>query len=275
MLLCCGSQALTANVPQYAGCSLQSCGSVACVPGASLLASPNSRGRHNLNFLAADLMWRSSFESFPSSLLTNLYFYNLIIRLLSPVMQPSLRPLQRLLLGSALRLSSPASAQRARFSTAALSQHSQPRPSLRFLRPAPFSQFLVRYNSELTAPASTNPNATAPNRAARPDTPAYQLTFTCKPCKHRSAHRISKLGYHRGTVLIQCPSCKNRHVVSDHLKIFMDEASTLEDILQKQGTMIKKGKLGLRQGKVVGNEGEEDIEFWDDGSETTHKGAEG
>ena len=54
----------------------------------------------------------------------------------------------------------------------------------------------------------------------------------------------------------------------------MDEASTLEDILQKQGTMIKKGKLGMRQGKVIGNEGEEDIEFWDDGSKTTHKGAE-
>ena len=57
------------------------------------------------------------------------------------------------------------------------------------------------------------------------------------------------------------------------MKIFMDEASTLEDILQKQGTMIKKGKLGIRQGKVVGNEGEEDVEFWEDGTETTHKGA--
>ena len=53
----------------------------------------------------------------------------------------------------------------------------------------------------------------------------------------------------------------------------MDEASTLEDILQRQGTTIKKGKLGIRQGKVVGNEGEEDIEFWDDGSESTHEGA--
>ena len=54
----------------------------------------------------------------------------------------------------------------------------------------------------------------------------------------------------------------------------MDEASTLEDILQRQGVMIKKGKLGIRQGKVIGNEGEEDIEFWEDGTETVNKGAD-
>ena len=57
------------------------------------------------------------------------------------------------------------------------------------------------------------------------------------------------------------------------MKIFMDEASTLEDILQRQGAMIKKGRLGIRQGKVIGNEGEEDIEFWEDGTETVNKGA--
>jgi hypothetical protein len=57
------------------------------------------------------------------------------------------------------------------------------------------------------------------------------------------------------------------------LKIFMDEASSLEDILQRHGTKIKTGKLGIRQGKVIGIEGEEDIEFWDDGTETIHKGA--
>jgi hypothetical protein len=53
----------------------------------------------------------------------------------------------------------------------------------------------------------------------------------------------------------------------------MDEASTLEDILMRQGALVKKGKLGIRQGKAIGNEGEEDIEFWEDGSETPHKDA--
>ena len=49
--------------------------------------------------------------------------------------------------------------------------------------------------------------------------PAYELTFTCKPCKHRSTHTVSKQGYHKGTVLITCPECSNRHVISDHLKV--------------------------------------------------------
>lgn len=49
--------------------------------------------------------------------------------------------------------------------------------------------------------------------------PVYQLTFTCKPCKHRSTHTVSKQGYHKGTVLITCPECSNRHVMSDHLKV--------------------------------------------------------
>lgn len=49
--------------------------------------------------------------------------------------------------------------------------------------------------------------------------PAYELTFTCTPCTTRSTHRVSKQGYHHGSVLITCPECKNRHVISDHLKV--------------------------------------------------------
>ena len=49
--------------------------------------------------------------------------------------------------------------------------------------------------------------------------PGYHLVFTCKPCRVRSEHQISKQGYHNGTVLITCPGCKNRHVISDHLKV--------------------------------------------------------
>jgi mitochondrial protein import protein ZIM17 len=110
--------------------------------------------------------------------------------------------------------------------------------------------------------------------------PAYQLTFTCKPCKTRSAHRVTKQGYHHGTTLITCPGCKSRHLISDHLKIFSDHRITLEDILEKQledgrplADLLKKGKLGIRQGSIVGIEGEEDLEFWEDGTETSHEKA--
>ena len=57
----------------------------------------------------------------------------------------------------------------------------------------------------------------------------------------------------------------------------MDQKSTLEDILRRTAAdgqdlakLLKKGTLGIRQGQLVGNEGEEDLEFWEDGTETTH-----
>lgn len=92
---------------------------------------------------------------------------------------------------------------------------------------------------------------------------------------------VTKHGYHKGTVLIKCPGCENRHVISDHLNIFMDEKSTLEDILKRTaGTgqdlskLLKKGKLGMRQGEMIGREGDEDVEFWDDGSQSQHTSAQ-
>lgn len=129
-----------------------------------------------------------------------------------------------------------------------------------------------RYESALTKQGEE------PRRPTGRDEPSYDLTFTCKPCLYRSTHRISKQGYHHGTVLISCPSCSNRHVISDHLRIFMDSKSSLEDILKRKlaegedlTKLLKKGKLGMRQSSMVGNEGEEDIEFWEDGTETHHR----
>lgn len=143
-------------------------------------------------------------------------------------------------------------------------------------QPAPYrapTAISARFESSL---ATVEPAAkpTPP----KPKEPSYQLTFTCKPCQTRSSHIITKHGYHRGTVLITCSGCRNRHVISDHLKIFMDEQSTLEDILQRTaGTdqdvtkLLKKGTLGRETGELVGNEGDADIEFWDDGTRTPYK----
>ncbi|KAM5466635.1 hypothetical protein MauCBS54593_005892 [Microsporum audouinii] len=106
------------------------------------------------------------------------------------------------------------------------------------------------------APAVSEEEAQAA-QSRRDQEPAYLIYFTCKPCSHRSAHRISKHGYHKGTVLITCPSCSNRHVISDHLKIFMDAPVTLEDLLAQKGMKITKGTM------------EGDMEWWDKDGEKT------
>ncbi|KAJ4419097.1 hypothetical protein N0V85_001156 [Neurospora sp. IMI 360204] len=91
--------------------------------------------------------------------------------------------------------------------------------------------------------------------------PQYELTFTCIPCDFRSRHKVSKQGYHHGSVLISCPNCRNRHVISDHLKLFGDRRVTVEDLLKDKGMMVKKGTLGE----------DGDVEFWEDGSVTARE----
>ena len=112
-------------------------------------------------------------------------------------------------------------------------------------------------SKRLYASTSASQNVSQHNPSEAPNKqPCYQLTFTCKPCTHRSSHTISKQGYHHGTVLITCPECKNRHVISDHLKIFADQGFTIEDLMRQKGELVKRGSL----------RGDGDVEFWDDGT---------
>ncbi|KAF4629969.1 hypothetical protein G7Y89_g8173 [Cudoniella acicularis] len=96
-----------------------------------------------------------------------------------------------------------------------------------------------------------------------PPKPEYQITFTCTPCSTRSTHTISKQGYHKGSVLITCPECRNRHIISDHLNIFGDRNITIEDLMRERGQLVKKGTLSE----------DGDVEFWQDGT-TTRRGGE-
>ncbi|PSN61347.1 zf-DNL-domain-containing protein, partial [Corynespora cassiicola Philippines] len=112
--------------------------------------------------------------------------------------------------------------------------------------------------------ASSPASSTAPEtRLDRDQVPSYELTFTCKVCSTRSSHRLSKQGYHHGTILISCPGCKNRHLISDHLKIFSDKSVTIEDLMRDKGDLVKRGSLSS----------EGDVEFWEDGSSTPRSAA--
>ena len=124
--------------------------------------------------------------------------------------------------------------------------HSIPRPPPR--KPSPKAQ------AELDSQENLSQEITG--EGERPELKAayYQLSFTCVPCSYRSHHNVSKQGYHKGSVLITCPSCRNRHVISDHLNIFGDKKMTVEDLMRKKGELVKRGSLGE----------DGDIEFWPD-----------
>jgi protein import protein ZIM17 len=106
-------------------------------------------------------------------------------------------------------------------------RHFHPPGTSNFTRRSPIlvrSQAIWKQlRQESTSSASGTPPSTSTtppeSRLERDQVPAYELTFTCKVCSTRSSHRISKQGYHNGTVLISCPGCKNRHLISDHLKV--------------------------------------------------------
>ena len=118
---------------------------------------------------------------------------------------------------------------------------------LAFLAPSwssrPFTSSLSRPDAPPSAPSLPSPGVsashevevgkgrTAIGRVER----RLQITFTCtaavpidgrsvaeilpgeevdgKQCGHRSTHEFSRRSYEKGIVLIECPGCKNRHLI--------------------------------------------------------------
>ncbi|KDN53070.1 zf-DNL-domain-containing protein [Tilletiaria anomala UBC 951] len=103
--------------------------------------------------------------------------------------------------------------------------------------------------------------------------PRLSLTFTCtvKDCGHRSTHEFSKRSYEKGIVLVQCPGCKNRHLIADHLGWFKDshEAKTVEEMVKQHGGRIRKGSKYASDGSDQG----ETIEIEEDSHEDAQPNA--
>ncbi|KAK1927261.1 DNL zinc finger-domain-containing protein [Papiliotrema laurentii] len=115
-----------------------------------------------------------------------------------------------------------------------------------------------RWNSSTHSPADPNaPAIEAPVPGAKSQPigqlePRLSMTFTCTAgeCGHRSTHEFSKRAYTRGIVLVQCPSCKNRHLIADHIGWFKESTEegtlrTVEDLLRARGEAIQKGRVNF------------------------------
>jgi hypothetical protein len=108
-----------------------------------------------------------------------------------------------------LRRPQPSSSTRRAFSSSSSS------PSSPFPPPPASNPDTAPEPNESDAPAdATDP---PPRLHVPPEESIYKLAFTCRPCGSRSFHRISGQGYHKGTVLVTCPQCRSRHIISDHL----------------------------------------------------------
>lgn len=105
----------------------------------------------------------------------------------------------------------------------------KPHPILR----APLLVPSFRYNSSKNGDHTNDKTATL-----KVDQPQLMIAFTCNKCETRSSHTFSKQAYTKGSVLIQCPGCKNRHLIADNLKIFRDNNVNLEDILKAKGESV-------------------------------------
>jgi hypothetical protein len=85
------------------------------------------------------------------------------------------------------------------------------------------------------------PGITVGGTPGDPGSGFYVLMFTCRVCETRTARRISKHGYHHGSVLVRCPGCLGLHLISDHLGYFNDEAVDAEGLLKERGESMTRG----------------------------------
>jgi len=65
------------------------------------------------------------------------------------------------------------------------------------------------------------------------------MAFTCNKCNTRSVKRFTKHSYTKGIVIVECPGCKGKHLIADHLGWFEDGRKTIVEILKEQGEEVK------------------------------------
>ncbi|KAH9935989.1 DNL zinc finger-domain-containing protein [Epithele typhae] len=80
--------------------------------------------------------------------------------------------------------------------------------------------------------------------------PRLSISFTCtvEGCSHRSTHEFTKRSYTKGIVMVECPGCKNRHLIADNLGWFKESTQdgklkTVEDLMRAKGEKVKRGAI--------------------------------
>lgn len=110
--------------------------------------------------------------------------------------------------------------------------------------------------------STTNHKAAASIPVTGQRTPIAQIeqrlaiTFTCTvdACGHRSSHQFSKRSYTKGIVIVQCPGCKNRHLIADNLSWFTEteqDPRTIEQMIEAKGGTVRRGTVDGETGETI------------------------
>lgn len=84
-------------------------------------------------------------------------------------------------------------------------------------------------------------NSATPNLKIKPE--KFLIGFTCKKCNSRVYKFITKKSYYEGVVIIRCDTCKNLHLIADHLGWYdsINIFGTIEDYFKRQEEAKKMG----------------------------------
>lgn len=110
------------------------------------------------------------------------------------------------------------------------------------------SASLTKTPSELDAVKEALKGDSSPDKNER-----MLIGFTCKCCQTRTHRTMSRRAYQHGIVLIECPGCRNRHLIADNLGWFRDTpqaAKRIEDMQSAVGEIRRT--LNLTEDNVRG-----------------------
>lgn len=89
------------------------------------------------------------------------------------------------------------------------------------------------------------------------------IVFTCCNCETRAVKGFAKSSYESGVVLVQCPGCKKRHVIADHLGWFGSEKN-VEEVLAGKGEVVRRitdvDIEGLTVDDIAGKSGADELD---------------
>ena len=119
--------------------------------------------------------------------------------------------------------------------------------------------------------------STASSSSSSGDKPAFvnrklELQYTCKVCETRNCHKVSRIAYNKGVVIVICKGCMSQHLISDNLGFTQQFDGNIEEYFKEQGeesvsrvnedvfNLEKVLGLDTKGGSILGSDGETYLE---------------